>query len=185
MGLHGCESPAAAHWARLVQFSTVFPDTAIVAALLRELGWTHFTMLIPIKDPLKREFYAEMCRVERWSTRALRDRLDSMLFERTALSKKPEALVRKELSALREKGELSPSLVFRDPYMRDFLGLADTYSEKDLESAILREIERFSSSSVGASPSSNGRSASRSMGTTTTSICSSSTAACSGSSRSS
>jgi predicted nuclease of restriction endonuclease-like (RecB) superfamily len=128
---------------RMVQFSTVFPDTAIVAALLRELGWTHFTLLIPVKDPLKREFYAEMCRVERWSTRELRQQLDGMLFERTALSKKPEALVRKELAALREKGELSPALVFRDPYMLDFLGLADTYSEKDLESAILREIERF------------------------------------------
>jgi len=128
---------------RMVQFSAVFPDVEIVAALLRELGWTHFTMLIPIKDPLKREFYAEMCRVERWSTRDLRQQLDGMLFERTALSKKPEALIRKELSALREKGELSPALVFRDPYMLDFLELADTYSEKDLESAILREIERF------------------------------------------
>ncbi|WP_063934920.1 PDDEXK nuclease domain-containing protein [Archangium violaceum] len=128
---------------RMVQFSAVFPNVEIVAALLRELGWTHFTMLIPLKDPLKREFYAEMCRAERWSTRDLRQQLDGMLFERTALSKKPEALIRKELSALREKGELSPALVFRDPYMLDFLELADTYSEKDLESAILREIERF------------------------------------------
>lgn len=84
-----------------------------------------------------------MCRVEGWSTRVLAERIDGMLFERTALSKKPEALIRKELSALREKGELSPALVFRDPYMLDFLELADTYSERDLESAILREIERF------------------------------------------
>ena len=128
---------------RMVQFSVAFPDTAIVAALLRQLGWTHFTILIPLKEPLKREFYAEMCRVERWSTRILREQVDAMLFERTALSKKPEGLIRKELSALRAKGELSPALVFRDPYMLDFLELADTYSEKDLESAILREIERF------------------------------------------
>jgi hypothetical protein len=103
---------------RMVQFSSVFPDAKIVAALLRQLGWTHFTILIPIKDALKREFYAEMCRVERWSTRDLRERIDSMLYERTALSKKPEALIRKELSALRDKDELSPALVFRDPYMR-------------------------------------------------------------------
>jgi predicted nuclease of restriction endonuclease-like (RecB) superfamily len=144
-------SPCAVRWwpifalthARWIGFSAVFPDAAIVAALLRELGWTHFTMLIPIQDPLKREFYAEMCRVDRWSTRVLRNQIDGMLFERTALSKKPEALVRKELMALREKGEISPALVFRDPYMLDFLELADTYSEKDLESAILREIERF------------------------------------------
>lgn len=128
---------------RMVQFTIAFPEVSIVAALLRQLGWTHFTMLIPIKDPLKREFYAEMCRAERWSTRDLRQRLDGMLYERTALSRKPEVLIRKELAVLRENGELSPALVFRDPYMLDFLELADTYSEKDLESAILREIERF------------------------------------------
>lgn len=128
---------------RMVQFSTVFPDPKIVATLLRQLGWTHLTILIPIEDELKREFYAEMCRVERWSTRELRERIDSMLYERTVLSKKPEALIRQELAALRGNGELSPAFVFRDPYMLDFLDLADTYSEKDLESAILREIERF------------------------------------------
>ena len=107
------------------------------------MTWAHFKQLIPLKDSMQREFYAEMCRVEGWSTRALAQKIDGMLFERTALSKKPEALIRKELAALREKGELSPALVFRDPYMLDFLELADTYSEKDLESAILREIERF------------------------------------------
>ena len=128
---------------RMVKFSSVFPDAKIVAALLQQLGWTHFTILIPINDALKRDFYAEMARVEGWSTRDLRERIDSMLYERTALSKKPEALIRQELSALREKDELSPALVFRDPYMLDFLDLADSYSEKDLESAILREIERF------------------------------------------
>jgi predicted nuclease of restriction endonuclease-like (RecB) superfamily len=127
----------------MVQFAIVFPDLAIVAALLRELGWTHFTLLLPLKEPLKREFYSELCRAERWSTRELKQKIDSMLFERTVLSKKPEVLIRKELSALRESGALSPDLVFRDPYMLDFLDLADTYSEKDLESAILRDMERF------------------------------------------
>lgn len=102
-----------------------------------------YTLLFPIKDPLKRDFYAEMCRIEGWSTRELRRKIDGMLYERTALSKKPEELIRKELAALRDKDELTPALVFRDPYMLDFLELADTYSEKDLESAILREIEQF------------------------------------------
>lgn len=128
---------------RMVQFAEVFPSAEIVAALLRQLGWTHFTLLIPIKDPLKRDFYAEMCRIEGWSTRELRRKIDGMLYERTALSKKPDELIRKELVALREKDELTPALVFRDPYMLDFLELADTFSEKDLESAILREIEHF------------------------------------------
>jgi predicted nuclease of restriction endonuclease-like (RecB) superfamily len=66
-----------------------------------------------------------------------------MLFERTALSRKPEVLARQELARLRETDQLSPDLVFRDPHFLDFLGLADTYSEKDLEAAILREMERF------------------------------------------
>ncbi len=128
---------------RMVQFATVFPDAEIVAALRRQLGWAHFKLLIPLKDALQREFYAELCRLDGWSTRELADRIDAMLYERTALSKKPEALIRQELAALREKGEVTPALVFQDPYMLDFLELADTYSEKDLESAILREIERF------------------------------------------
>jgi len=128
---------------RMVQFAEVFPDEQIVAALLRQLGWTHFTMLIPIEDPLKRGFYAEMCRIENWSTRVLREKIDGMLSERTALSKKPAKLIEQELAALREEDTLTPDLVFKDPYFLDFLGLRDTYSERDLETAILREIERF------------------------------------------
>jgi len=107
------------------------------------LSWTHFKQLVYIADPLKRDFYAEMCRIEGWSTRLLAQKIDGMLYERTALSKKPEKLIRQELAAFRENGDLTPALVLRDPYMLDFLGLADTYSENDLESAILREIERF------------------------------------------
>ena len=70
-------------------------------------------------------------------------KIGGMLFERTALSKKPEILVRRELAKLRREDTLSPDLVFRDPYFLDFLGLNDAYSEKDLETAILREMERF------------------------------------------
>jgi predicted nuclease of restriction endonuclease-like (RecB) superfamily len=127
----------------MIQFAADFPDLRIVSALLRQLGWTHFTLLIPLKDPLAREFYAEMCRIERWSTRQLRQKIDGMLYERTALSKKPDQLIRRELAALRESDKIAPALVFQDPYMLDFLELKDTYSEKDLESALLREIERF------------------------------------------
>jgi predicted nuclease of restriction endonuclease-like (RecB) superfamily len=94
-------------------------------------------------DPLKRDFYAEMCRVERWSCRTLEKKISSMLFERTALSKKPEKLAAMELKELRDEDKLTPDLVFRDPYLLDFLHLKDTYSEKDLESAILREMETF------------------------------------------
>jgi predicted nuclease of restriction endonuclease-like (RecB) superfamily len=81
--------------------------------------------------------------VERWSVRTLRQKIAGMLFERTALSKKPTELAKKELAALREEDKLTPDLVFRDPYLLDFLGLKDIYGEKDLEAAILREMEAF------------------------------------------
>jgi predicted nuclease of restriction endonuclease-like (RecB) superfamily len=128
---------------RMIQFADVFPDPEIVAALSRQLSWSHFVEIIPLKTDLHREFYAEMCRVERWGIRTLREKISGMLFERTALSRKPEELVRQELAQLRATDQLSPDLVFRDPYFLDFLGLADTYSESDLETAILREMERF------------------------------------------
>jgi predicted nuclease of restriction endonuclease-like (RecB) superfamily len=128
---------------RMIRFAEVFPDREIVAVLSRHLGWSHFVEIIPLDDQLQRDFYAEMCRFERWSVRTLRERIRGMLYERTALSRKPDELIIRELTALREQNEITPDLVFRDPYVLDFLGLADTYSEKDLESAILREIERF------------------------------------------
>jgi predicted nuclease of restriction endonuclease-like (RecB) superfamily len=107
------------------------------------LSWSHFKEIIYRKDVLQRDFYAEMCRVERWSVRTLRQKIDSMLYERTAISKKPEELIRREVDALRHEDQLTPDLVFKDPYLLDFLGLRDRYLEKDLEDAILRELEGF------------------------------------------
>jgi predicted nuclease of restriction endonuclease-like (RecB) superfamily len=128
---------------RMLKFSEVFQDHKVVATLSQILSWSHFCQLIPLDKPLQRDFYAEMCRIERWSVRTLRQKIDSMLYERTALSKKPEELARIELDALREEDKLTPDLVFRDPYLLDFLGLKDTFAEKDLEAAILREMEAF------------------------------------------
>ena len=127
----------------MLRFAEVFPDEPIVSALRRQLGWTHFKSIIYLDDELKRDFYAEMCRIERWSTRTLEKKIGGMLYERTALSKKPDKLIRRELEALREEDKFTPDLVFRDPYVLDFLGLRDTYAEKDLEAAILREMEAF------------------------------------------
>lgn len=111
---------------RMIQFAEVFPDEQIVVSLLRELSWSHFLSLLPLKAPLQREFYAEMCRAERWSVRALRDKIGGMLYERTALSRKPAELARLELAALRDEDRLSTDMVLRDPYLLDFLGLKDT-----------------------------------------------------------
>jgi hypothetical protein len=75
---------------RMMKLAEFFPDERIVASLMQQLSWTHFLQLVPLDDPLKRDFYAEMCRLERWSVRMLRKKIDGMLFERTALSKKPD-----------------------------------------------------------------------------------------------
>lgn len=128
---------------RMVQFAQAFPDEQIVATLWRQLSWSHFRELLPLARPFQRDFYAEMCRIEGWSVRTLRERIDAMLYERTALSRQPDALIQQELATLRSKGEIAPKLVLKDPYLLDFLGLTDRFIERDLEDAILRELESF------------------------------------------
>ena len=127
----------------MIRFAEDYQDPEIVQTLSAQLSWSHFIEIIYLKDPLQRQFYAEMARVECWSVRTLRKKIQGMLYERTAISRKPEELARQELEALSEEDRMTPDLVFRDPYLLDFLGLEDTYSERDLEAAILRELERF------------------------------------------
>ena len=127
----------------MIRFSEVYPDEQIVSALMRQLTWSHFVSIIYLKDSLQRDFYAEMCRVERWSTRTLQAKIDNMLYERTAVAKKPEQVIAKEIEKLRNEDKLTPDLVFRDPYVLDFLKLHDTFGEKDVETAILREMASF------------------------------------------
>lgn len=125
---------------RMARFAEWITDERILASLSQELSWSHFVELLPIKDPLARDFYTEMCRIERWDVRTLRKKIGGMLFQRTALSRKPEAVISAEIAKLRD-GQMTPDLVFRDPYLLDLLGLKGAFSERDLESAILREIE--------------------------------------------
>ncbi len=131
------------HLRHCTRFAEIFSDEEIVYTLCRQLSWSHLRAIMYLEDSLKREFYIEMCKIERWSVRTLSERISSMLYERTAISKKPDQLIRKELKELRDDGKMTPDLVFRDPYFLNFLGLKDTYSEKNLESAILSEIESF------------------------------------------
>lgn len=126
-----------------LQFATVYSDLEIVHSLRGQLSWTHIKHLIAIDEPIKRDFYATMAMQERWSTRTLDERIGALLFERTAISKKPDETIVAELSGLRESGEYNQQLLLKDPYVLDFLELNDRYLEKDLEDAILRDIEQF------------------------------------------
>jgi hypothetical protein len=109
----------------MIWLAEAFPDPEIVSALSKQLSWSHFVEILPLKDPLKRDFYAELCRVERWSVRTLRRKIGHMLYERTALSKKPSELIAHDIAALRDEDRMTPDLVFRDPYFLDFLCSAE------------------------------------------------------------
>ena len=128
---------------RMMQFATLFPDSQIVAPLARQLWWSHFVEVMPLKDELQREFYLTMAASERWSKRTLQAKIDGMLFERTAISGKPDEFIKKELSTLRDDNVMSPDLVFKSPYFLEFTGLKGFYSEKTLEDCLLAHLEQF------------------------------------------
>lgn len=128
---------------KMIQFAEVYPNVEIVHALRTQLSWTHIRQLLVIDEPIKRDFYATMAIQERWSTRTLDERIGALLFERTAISKKPDETIVAELTQLRESGQYNQDLLLKDPYILDFLELNDRYLEKDLEDAILRDIEQF------------------------------------------
>ena len=120
-----------------------FSEEDIVSATQRQLTWTHLKTLMYIKDPLARQFYVLMSDIEHWDTRTLADKIEQQLYERTALSRKPEELIKKELEQVRQTNQLLPDLVFRSSYFLDMLGLPDVFSESDLEASILTQIQQF------------------------------------------
>lgn len=128
---------------RMVRFARFYPNHQIVATVSRQLTWSHVVLLCQMEDALKRDFYLHIACIERWSVRTMRDKLSSMLFERTAISKQPEAVIKHELEKFANTQQLTPELVFKDPCFLDFVGLKTKYSESDLENAILDHIEKF------------------------------------------
>ncbi len=126
-----------------IKFYNIFNNYEILHTLCSKLSWSHLRLLLYMDDPLKRDFYIELCKHEKWSVRQLQDRIKSRLYERTAISKKPEETILNDIELLKNEKVLSPDLVFRDPNFLDFLGLTDTYSEKELESSIIVELQKF------------------------------------------
>ena len=126
-----------------IRAAYTYTEEEIVYAVRRQFSWTHIRSLMFIEEPLARQFYMEMCRIEHWDTRTLEAKIDSKLFERTSISRKPEEIIKQELSQLKEDDVLQPDLVFRSSYFLDMLGLPDVFSEKDLESAIVSQMQDF------------------------------------------
>jgi predicted nuclease of restriction endonuclease-like (RecB) superfamily len=128
---------------RMVKFAQAFPDRQILATVSQHLSWSHFVEIIALDEPLQREFYAQLARINHWSVRTLREKIQGMLFERSALSSNTDEFIQKEIATLRDEDRLTTDMVFRDPYLLPFLGLSDSYSEQQLEDAIVREMEAF------------------------------------------
>ena len=126
-----------------VRSAYLFSEDDIMYAARTQLTWTHLRSLMSLKDSLERQFYMEMCRIEHWDTRTLDEKIDSQLYQRTAISQRPEEVIRRELKELREEDTLNPDIVFRSTYFLDMLGLPDVFSEKDLENSILNQLLEF------------------------------------------
>ena len=126
-----------------IRFAQTYPEVQIVHTLCAKLSWSHLRLLAALDDAIQRDFYTGLCQLENWSVRQLQERMQSMLFERTVISRQPEETIAHELQVLRQEQVVNPALLLKDPYVLDFLDLNDRYLEKDLEDAILREIEQF------------------------------------------
>ena len=114
---------------QMVRFAENFPEFTIAQTLSAQLSWSHFIILSGVEDPTKRDFYTTMAIQERWSTRTLDERIGALLFERTAISKKPDETIVAELTQLRDSGQYNQDLLLKDPYVLDFLELNDRYLE--------------------------------------------------------
>ncbi len=128
---------------RMIKFSQVFSDSQIVASLMRQLTWTHFLELLPLKDDHQRLYYARCAGEERWSVRELRRRIETKTWERTALATLRQGHAPEQALSATSDEALAPRFIFKDPYFLEFLGLPPGYDENDLETAILHELERF------------------------------------------
>ncbi len=126
---------------RMIKVAQAYNEE-MFATLSQELSWSHFIELVSIENTTKRLFYQQMCIVENWSVRTLRQKEDSMLFERTVIAAKPEDEILQTLQKT-DNTNLSPDLVFKNTYVLDFLGLSGYFSEKELEEAILSQLEKF------------------------------------------
>ncbi len=117
---------------RMLQFSEQFEDFSIVVTLSRQLSWSHFLVLLPIKQAEAKQYYANLSSVEYWSVRDLRKQIARKAFERNEIANTQLSTFKPELLN-----------TFKDPYILDFLNLKNTYLEQDLERAILHELEAF------------------------------------------
>ena len=131
------------HIRHCLRVAETIEEEQIVYAVSRQLSWTHVRTIAYENDPLKRQFYLEMAISQCWNTRTLADQIDKMLYERTAIALQPELQIQQALNELKAEDVINPDLFFKNTYILDFLGLRNTYSEKDLEDSLVANLEQF------------------------------------------
>ncbi|NLR60404.1 DUF1016 domain-containing protein [Chitinophaga polysaccharea] len=117
---------------RMLQFAEQFTDLETIQPLSRQLSWSHFVELLPLKHQEARLFYAQLAVDQTLGIRELRKQIATKTFERTGIA---------NIQNTSNHPAINDN--FKNPYFLDFLGLQNTYMEKDLEEAILRELEAF------------------------------------------
>ena len=124
---------------RMRQFYLAYP---IFATVSQKLSWSHYVELLKIDEPHERSFYEKACSQNGWGVRELKRQRDSMLYQRLALSKDRETVLK-----LSKQGEIiqKPEDILRDPYVFEFTGLPDlpVYKEGDLEEALTKHLSQF------------------------------------------
>jgi len=117
---------------RMLQFAEQFSDITIVTTLSAQLSWSHFSELLTLKKYEAKLFYANKTVKELWSVRELRKQKERKAYERALVANTQLPTQIKETQN-----------IFKDPYLLDFLKLKDDFIEKNLEQAILIELEKF------------------------------------------
>lgn len=128
---------------RMCKVARIFHSETIVATLSQQLSWSHFIELSGIENEIKRDFFIQICVSERWSVRELRKNVESMLFERTAIAAKPKQTISEALLQLKQEKIVSPDLVLKNSYVLNFLNLPSGYSEGELETALVNNLQQF------------------------------------------
>jgi predicted nuclease of restriction endonuclease-like (RecB) superfamily len=127
---------------RMCKVATVV-DAEIVATVSQQLSWSHLIELAAIENSIERDFFTQLSLYERWNVRTLRKKIDSMLFERTEIAARPEKTIKEALQNLSREKALAPELVFKNSYVLNFLNLPAIYSEEELETALVNNLQQF------------------------------------------
>ncbi|MCU0434017.1 MAG: PDDEXK nuclease domain-containing protein [Bacteroidia bacterium] len=127
---------------RMCKVATVFEEKNI-ATLSQHFSWSHLIELSLIDDEVKRDYYMLMSAEGNWSIRRLKEEIDKMLFERTAIARKTQAEISTQLNAHKKQQINHPDLYFKNTYILDFLNLPQNHSESELEDALVGKMEQF------------------------------------------